>query len=135
MLGDTRPVDGSAHAAEVGDDLAATHAAELRQLTGQVTDLAFHRNRIAIAIEPEDRRGSRRRMDESHEEPDRGRLACAVGSEKAEHLAFGDLEVEVEESMPRAVILGEPVHDDRAGHRFLRFSRRRISSGYWLIIS
>src|ERR1022692_2274103 len=134
-LGDPPPVDRSAHAAEVCDDLAPTHAAELRQLTGQVADFAFHRNGIAVAVEPENRRRPRRCVDESPEEPVLGRVARAVGSEKAEPLAFGDLEVEVEESMPRPVVLAEPVHDDRAGHLFLRFSRRRISRGYWLIIS
>jgi len=46
-------------------------------------------------------------MDESHEQPDRRRLARAVGSEEAEHLAFGDLEVEVEKSVPRAVVLAQ----------------------------
>jgi len=52
-LGDTRPSRSLAHAAEVRDDLAPAHAAELWKLTGQVADLAFHRNGIAVAVEPE----------------------------------------------------------------------------------
>ena len=48
--------------------------------------------------------------------PDRRRLAGAVGAEEAERLAFGDLEVDVDDPAVRAVRLGELLYLDDRGH-------------------
>jgi len=44
-------------------------------------------------------------------------LARAVGAEKTKHLAGGDLEVEVEEAVAAAVVLGQAQGCDRRRHR------------------
>ena len=122
---DARRVDAAAHPAEVRDNLAAAHPAELGQLAGEIADVAFHRNEVTVAVEPEDRRGTGGRVDDAHQEPDRGGLARAVGAEETEDLAFSDFQIEVEEPVTRSVVLGQPVHHHRAGHLLLRLSSLR----------
>src|ERR1700694_462140 len=101
-VSDTSRVDRPAHPAEVRDHFAAPHPAELRQVPREVSDLVLHRDRVAVAVEPEDACVAGRCMDESHEQPDGGRLARAVGTEETEDLALGDLQVEVEKAATRA---------------------------------
>ena len=99
-------------AGDVRHDHGAAPAAELRRLAGDVADLALHRDGVALAVEPEDRRASARRMDHSHEEPDRRRLSRAVRSKETEHLAFVDGEIEVEDPAMSAVVFRERVRRD-----------------------
>src|SRR5580700_7916563 len=78
---DTRPVDAAPHRNEVRNDLAAAHPAELWQLAREISDLAFHRHRVAITVETEDGGCPGGRVDDPHEEANGGCLACTVGSE------------------------------------------------------
>src|SRR4029077_746158 len=50
---DVALVHPSAHASEVGDDLAAPQAAELWHVAGQVADLALDLDRLTDAVEAE----------------------------------------------------------------------------------
>ena len=54
-------------------------------------------DRLALAVEPEDLGPSLARPDQAEQQPDGRGLAGAVGPEVADHLALGDLEVEVVE--------------------------------------
>ena len=45
-------------------------------------------------------------MDDPHEQPDGGRLARPVRAEETEDLAFRNVKVQVEEPVPRTVVLG-----------------------------
>src|SRR4029453_9977516 len=53
---------------------------------------------------------------ESLEDLDRRRLACAVGTEQAETLTAGDLEIQASDSHDVAVALDEPAAAKRSGH-------------------
>jgi hypothetical protein len=62
---------------------------------------------LALAVEPEDLAPPFRRTDEPQKQTDGGRLAGSVRTQVADHLALGDLEVEVVEGGDLAVALGE----------------------------
>src|SRR5438093_8202697 len=66
--------DIPAQARDIRHDLRATPAAELRQLAGDIPDLVFQRDRIAVGVEPEGRGGPPGGMDQLHQEVDRLRL-------------------------------------------------------------
>jgi len=53
------------------------------------------------------------RGDQAEEHPQGGRLAGAVGAEKAGHRPLVDLEVELVDGEHVAEALGEPLHADR----------------------
>src|SRR5450759_1241060 len=100
-------VGTAAHAAEVSDHLLAAQAAELRHIAWQVTDRVLHGHVVTPAVEPEDIGCAPGGPDHAHEQPDRRRLAGAVGTEITENLLRGDVEVEVEEASPNAIVLRE----------------------------
>src|SRR5438552_2917509 len=106
----------AAEARDVRHDLGASPAPELRQLARDVTDLVFQRNGVAIGVEPEDRGSALRRMDEAHEQLDRRRLPRPVRAEVTEDLTLVDREVEIEDAVPRPVVLRESVGLDRCRH-------------------
>ena len=70
-------------------------------------------DRVALAVESEDPTLPARRLAQRKEEADSGRLACTVGSEVADHLALGHLEVEMIEGDRVAVTLGQSFGVDR----------------------
>ena len=49
---------------------------------------------LALAVDPEDLAPPLAGLDESQEQPDRGRLARPIGTQVADHFAAGDVEVE-----------------------------------------
>ena len=95
------------HAAEVGDDLRARHAAELWDVAGQVTDPLLDLDGVAHAIDSEHVGGSGGGPDHAHDAADGRGLARAVGPEVAENLLRMDYKVEVEQTVAAAVVLGQ----------------------------
>src|SRR5438034_1328345 len=86
-------VDG-ADAASVHERNAVTRRVGLgRELLRHVADRASRRHRLAHHVSPEHLDGTLVRADQSGEHADGGGLACPVGAEQADDLAFGDLEV------------------------------------------
>ena len=113
---------------EVARDVATAQAAELGKLSGHVADQALHLHRLPHAVEAEDRGRSPGRVDEAHEQADGRALAGPVRAEVAEHLAFGHLEVEIEEAPRSAVILGQALGLDCRRHRHVSFHSSLIQT-------
>src|ERR1700730_16365800 len=109
-------IDAAPQARDIGDDLACAKAAELRQLAGHIADMPLDRNGLALAVESEDSRRSRGRVDQPHQETDGRRLSRAVRAKISEDLALLDLEVEVKEPTTPAVVLAEAAGLDRGRH-------------------
>ncbi len=84
----------------------AVDASQQRQrlLTGQsgpqvgfarhVGDVAMYLGRLALDVQPEDRRATGARRDQAQQQADGCGLARAIRPEVAEHFAFADLQVE-----------------------------------------
>src|SRR3954453_19212454 len=68
-------------------------------LTRHVRDPAVSLDRVGLAVDPEDLGPPRRLTDQPQQQPDRRRLAGAVGPEVADHLTLGHLEVEGYQSL------------------------------------
>jgi len=110
-------VRAAAHAAEVGHDLRAAKAAELRHLAGHVAHLFLDRDIVADAVEAEDVSGPAGGPDQAHQQPDGGALAGAVRTEETENLLLRDLQVELEQAPSQPVILRQSRGVDRRyGH-------------------
>ena len=106
-------IDAAPHAAEVGDHFLAAHAAELRDVAGQVADEALDLDGVAAAIEAENVGRPGGGTDHAHYAADGRRLARAVRAEVPENLLGLNLQVEVEQAPPGPVVLGQPVGTDR----------------------
>ena len=96
-----------AEAAEEADELAAGHVLVQPQLAGQVGDLAAGGHAVAPAVVAGDRRTAGGRPQEAEEQAQGRGLAGAVGTEKTEHLARRDFQVEIVEGAEAAVVLGQ----------------------------
>src|SRR6266536_6376488 len=104
-------------APEAGVDVevaaAGQHSVDDRLLEDNAADSADG-ERLARNVEPGHARTAARRGDRRREHPDRGRLAGAVGTEQAEYLAAGDLEVDALHGFDVALVgLAEPSQVDR----------------------
>ena len=113
------PVGGNAAAqvAEVGQQLATGLAAGDGEVAGQVADPPAQRGAALSGRFAEQRRHATRRADQVEQDPDRGGLAGAVGSQEAVDLAFSDIQVEPGEAASTAVGLRERLGSNQFGHR------------------
>src|SRR5260221_11354556 len=121
--------DVAAQTRDVGDDRAAPPAAELGELARHVADPPLDRDRVAVRVEAEDRARATRRVAQAHEQLDRRRFAGAVRTEEAEDLALVHVEVDIEDPVSRAVVLGQLVGVDRDRHGRLLSRMRLMSAG------
>src|SRR3989442_827439 len=112
-LGDVSFVDVPPKSDDVADDLRPTPATELGKLSGDVTDLLLDGHRIAIGVQPEDRRPTAGRVDHPHQQLDRRRLSGSVGPEIAKDLSRPDGELEIENAATQPVVLGQRPGLDR----------------------
>ena len=81
-----------AGAVETGEEVQRLFAGERRPqrcLTRHVRQPAMDRDGVGSGVEAEHRGRAGGRADQAEEQPDGRRLACAIGSEEAVHLAFG----------------------------------------------
>src|SRR2546421_3479238 len=115
-LGDHLIVNAAPQPGHVRHDLAAAQAAELRELTGNVAEVALDLHRLSLAVEPEDAGRAGARMDQPHQEPDRRRLARAIRPQVAEDFALLPLQDEIEEPTTPAVVLAQTAGIDRRRH-------------------
>ena len=90
-----RAIDAAAKVGEIGQNLAAREVGIERELAGQIAHHALDVHRSPPAVQARDARAAGVREEQRHQQPHRRRLACAVGTEEAEHLAFGHLERQV----------------------------------------
>src|SRR5665647_3528883 len=116
-------IRAAAQVGEVAQRLVPGEPAVEAQLTGQVAAAPAYRHALAAAVEAEDERPAARRPDEVEQHADGRRLAGPVGTEKAEHAARLDLEVEIRHAAVLAVALRHPLQEDCAGHALSRSSR------------
>ena len=87
---------------EVEAELARGQSLVEAEVAGQVADAPPDRD-VAARVSAEDLDATLRRTDQVEDQPDRRRLAGAVGAEEAEHLAGADLEVEIDDAALAAV--------------------------------
>ena len=118
----------AAQVAQVGQQLARRLPAVHHEVAGQVTDAAAQRNAVGARVAAEDSDVAGGRADQVEQQPDRGRLAGAVGAEVPEHLARTHGQVEPIEAATLAVALGEALGEDRgaAGAPARRRSPRSV---------
>ncbi len=102
-----RVIHTAAQVREVLEDLPAGEIAIERGLAGNIADETLDLQRLLPAVESRDPRGAAVRVQQGHQEPDRRRLARAVGAKEAEDLALLDLERDVDDAALAAVALGE----------------------------
>ena len=125
-----RSVDAAPEVGEVGDRLAAGEPVVERELAGQVADAAVDRHRVGRRLDVEDERAPGGRTDQVEQDPDRRRLARAVGPEIPEDLTGVDAEVEVDDATVLAVGLGQLFDPDDGTHaRLLGCGRLRGGDG------
>ena len=135
-----RGAQAPVHAAsELGQVVQYLRSGQLRvqgEIAGQETDPAADIEALGASVEPEHPRRARGRLDQVQEQPHRRRLARAVGAEEAEDLARLDLEVEVEEAVPGAVVLRKTLRSDRGMRAYLPWtSLRSERSSRWSLCS
>src|SRR5699024_5085003 len=106
-------VDPAAQPSEQVDRLAAGQPRPQFHVAGDIGQAAVqtHRTRPWVLAEEADR--SRIMGQDAQQDPDRRRLAGAVGAEEAVDLAAGDLEIEPVESADSAIGLHDLAHRDR----------------------
>ena len=98
-------VDSTAELREVVEHHPPGQLRVHRQITGQEADPSADLEAVLAHVEPEHPSRARGRPDQVQQQSHRGRLARTVGTEKAEHLALLDLQVELEQPTPGAVVL------------------------------
>src|SRR5216683_3730145 len=107
-----------AHAVDAGDEIEVLEHGEILVETeplGHVADLAADPRSVADDVHAEAGPGAAIRRQQAAEQPDRRRLAAAIGAEEAADLATGDLQVEVLDDLARAETLAQAAHvDDEA---------------------
>ena len=124
-------------AAELGQVVQHRRAAQRRvegEVAGQEADPPPDLQAVRPAVETEQRRRPGGRLDQVEQQPHRRRLARAVRAEETEDLAARDLEIEIEEPVPLAVVLRQARDPDRElalahGRRFhdvIPFSARLV---------
>src|ERR1700737_578918 len=111
-----RLVDPTVQSAKVPDNVAAAEAPELGELASHVADQAFDLDRLPHTVESKNRGRTAGGVDESHKHADGRTLARAIGAEVAECFALRHLEVEVEQTSPTAVVLGQTLGADCCWH-------------------
>ena len=107
--------DAAADLGQVVEDLSARQLRVERELTRQKADPTADLETVGAAVEAENRSSPRSRPDQVEQEAHRRRLAGAVRPEESENLAGLDLEIEIEETPARAVILRKPAGENRGG--------------------
>ena len=78
----------------VAQVLAARHGPVEADVVGQVADVPLDLERVARRVEAEDLGRAAGRLGQAEQHQDGRRLARAVGTEEAEHLALADVQVE-----------------------------------------
>src|SRR5262249_23280543 len=87
-----------------------------RQLARQVADEPARLETAVMTVDAEHRRRAARRTQQVENEPDRRRLAGAVGAEEAEDLAALDVERETIHPDHSTEVLGEAIEVKGRGH-------------------
>ena len=104
-------VDGGDEIQILGDRQVLVEAESLRH----VADLQADPRRVADDVEPQTRAAAAVRLHQPAQHPDRGRLAAAVGAEKAADLARRHREREAVDDLARPITLVQVAHID---HQF-----------------
>jgi ATP/maltotriose-dependent transcriptional regulator MalT len=107
------PVHAAAQAGEMVQHLRAAELRVEREVAGQESDAAADLQAAGMAVEAEQCRRARRRPDQVQQQPHRRRLARTIWSQEAEDLTTAHLEVEVEETVPPPIVLGQANRADR----------------------
>ena len=100
-------VDAAAQVAQVLDDLRPAQAGIEGELARQVADQLLDLGGLCPAIQPADGGAPAIRVQQAHQRAHGGSLACAVGAEKAEDLAFLNVEGHLENAPAPAVAFSE----------------------------
>ena len=103
-------------AVELGEIVEITCGGEIRvdrQLARKIANPPPRLEGVAPAVEAEHARASARRSQQVEQQPDRRRLAGAVGAEEPVDLARQDFERELLDTDHGAVVLGQAVDLDR----------------------
>src|SRR4051812_30865116 len=103
---DVVAVDPAAQVPEILDRLRAGQTVVQVELSGQVADPSMDRDRVYRRLDTEHLRSAGRRPDEIEQDPHRGRLAGTIRPEEPEDLAFGDLEIEIDDAPVLPICLG-----------------------------
>ena len=111
-----RAIDAAAKVGEVSENLAAREVGIERELAGQIAHHALDVHRSPPAVQARDARAAGVRKEQRHQQPHRRRLARAVRTEEAEHLALGHLERHIDDAALTAVPLREPGDVDERRH-------------------
>ncbi len=109
-------LDAAAQVGEVGQRLAAREPIVERELAGHVADASVDGDRVGSRLDAEHGRPAARRADVIEQDPDRRRLAGAVGTEEAEDLAGLDDKIDLDDAAMRAIRLAELLRLDDGGH-------------------
>src|SRR5207248_4660112 len=109
-------IDTSTQMGEVLEDLPARQIGIESRLTGHVADEALGLQRLLPAIESGDSRRAGVGVQESHQQPDGRRLACAIGAQETEDVALLDLERDLDDAALAAVALGKFLDFDDGRH-------------------
>jgi hypothetical protein len=70
---------------------------------------------LALTVEPEDRATPSGGLDETQQQSDGGRFSGSIGAQEADHLAFGDFEVQVVKCGDIVVALGQTLGANGGG--------------------
>jgi len=101
-------VDGTAvEAREIREVVTGAQVAINGQVAGQVSDETPCGETVAMAVDAEDRRAPAGRPQQIEQQPDRRRLAGAVGSEQSDDLALLGGEAQPVDGGPAAVALAQ----------------------------
>src|SRR5690606_8608983 len=125
------PVLGVLDAVEADGEsevLPAGHRVVEADRVGQEPDPALHLERMTAWVEPQHLHLTARGFDETQAHEDRGRLAGTVGSEEAEDLPGGDVEIQVVHHLVPVVGLGQTPRLDGGGHGHRLPKRRKTQA-------
>ena len=118
-LADDPLVHAAAQATEVHEKVERRASRRRLQLAGQISDPTPNLDALVVRVHPANPGFASCRSDQVQHQPDRRRLAGAVRTEVAEHLALLDTKVEILDSARAAVELGQ------SGSLECRVSHRR----------
>ena len=121
-------VDAAAQVGEVLERLAAGQPVVERELAGHIANAPVDGDRVLAGADAEDVGRTAGRADQVEQDPDRRRLAGAVGAQEAEDLPLLDLQVYVDDPAVLAVVLGQLLGFDDSSHGTRSFRRRSQSS-------
>src|SRR5439155_4513867 len=128
------PIHTSAQVCKVGEDLAACEVGVERKFAGEVAHDPLYLHRLPPTIHSPDLGASTIGEKQPHQQANRGRLSCTIGTEEAEDLAFGDLERKINDAALAAVVLGQIGHFDDGFHTpgsFTSLIPRRLYSALY----